>query len=50
MTKYFDKLIATEDGQMGLIFLKDEDPEVFKLFYDWLYTVYPLLTCGISRS
>jgi len=38
MTKYFDKKI-TEAGAKNEIVLKDKDPEIFKMFYDWMYTV-----------
>jgi hypothetical protein len=41
VTNYFDKSIASEEGQKGMILLKDEDAEIFKMFYDWLYTVWP---------
>lgn len=42
ITKYFDKLIASGDGQKGLIVLKDENSEICKMFYDWIYTAIPL--------
>jgi hypothetical protein len=37
-TKHFDTTLASEAGKQGLIFLNEEDPEVFKMLYDWLYT------------
>ena len=42
VTKYFDKLISSEEGQKGMISLKEENSEIFKMFYDWLYTVLAL--------
>lgn len=38
-TKYFDKLLLSESGKKGLVFLNQEDPEIFRWFNDWLYTV-----------
>jgi hypothetical protein len=42
-TKYFDASLAAESGKKGLIFLNDEDPKVFQMFHDWLYTGKPPL-------
>src|SRR6266487_145433 len=36
-TKYFDKMLATETGKKGLVFLNEENPAAFKLFVDWIY-------------
>ncbi|KAH9212812.1 hypothetical protein DL95DRAFT_367845, partial [Leptodontidium sp. 2 PMI_412] len=38
-TKFFDTSLASETGKNGFIFLNDEDPDVFRIINDWLYTV-----------
>ncbi|PQE29862.1 BTB POZ-like protein [Rutstroemia sp. NJR-2017a WRK4] len=39
-TTYFEakKMFDSTAGEAGLIFLNEEDPKVFKLFVDWVYT------------
>ncbi|KAE8443676.1 hypothetical protein EG329_001448 [Mollisiaceae sp. DMI_Dod_QoI] len=38
VTKYFDKLLQTGAGKQGNLFMNTEDPAIFQMFYDWLYT------------
>ena len=41
-TRAFDKLLESDSAKKGILALKDENPQVFKLFKNWLYTGKPL--------
>jgi hypothetical protein len=50
-TKHFDTALSSEAGKQGLIFVNEVDPEVFKMFHDWLYTgKLPLFLESIANS